>query len=129
MPLRDFFDFFVFACYDKNMKKILLIILFAAALVGGSFFVQQTVFAQVFGGRILPTSMTEPCPSGVPTVVGRVCYSFYYIVGLPRPTPLLPTPPGIGLLWPMGKMTASVGRWFLGRAVNGTVTFGALGGF
>ena len=108
------------------MKKIFLIILFVAALVGGSFFVQQTVFAQVLGGKILPTSGVDPCPLFIPSTPGRVCPFFYYVVGPPRPT-LFPTP-ATGVLWPMGPMAAAIGRWFLGRAVGGKVIFGRLGG-
>ncbi|MBI4281842.1 hypothetical protein HY625_03420 [Candidatus Uhrbacteria bacterium] len=102
-----------------SFTTLLLIILFV-----GLLFTQQTVFAQILGGKILPTSGIGLCPPAVDPF-GRICGLFYYVVGPPRPT-LLPTP-ATGVLWPRGPQYATIGRWFLGRAVGGVVVIGGLG--
>ncbi|MDO8581514.1 MAG: hypothetical protein Q7S16_01445 [bacterium] len=94
------------------MKKILLIILFSAVLVGGSFFAHQTVFAQAIGGKIM--SFNVPCP-------GTNC-GLHTIIGI-RPS----FPPGV--ICPMCMAIAGIGRWFLGFSVGGVVISGGLGGF
>lgn len=108
--------------YTTRLPKNLFIVLIIGMLVSGVFFSREPVSAQALGGKILPTSNFGICPPAVDPL-GRICSQFYYVVGPPRPT--LPT----GVLWPMGPMTAAIGRWFLGRAVGGIITIGGLGGF
>lgn len=97
------------------MKKIFLIIIFVAALIGGSLFVRQLVFAQAIGGKILSFDLAG-CSVGSPT-----CNR--HMIGPPMPS----FPPGV--ICPICMQFAGIGRWFLGRAIGGVVTIGGLGGF
>ncbi len=94
------------------MKKILLVILFVAMLAGGTFFVQQTAFAQALGGKILMYHF--------PNIFDP--FQLRHQIGPPVPS-VMPVLCAI-CMGPLG-----VGRWFLGFSVGGIVTIGGLGGF
>lgn len=103
------------------MKKILLIILFVAVLVGGNLFAQQAVFAQALGGKILyfGGSPGGP-PECVPPAIGLSCNRHW--IGPPTPS-IFP-----GVICPLCMGLAGIGRWFLGFSAGGIITIGVLGG-
>ena len=107
------FAFLLISCYYSFMRhmyrlpKHIFILLMIIALVGGVFFVQQTVFAQALGGKLLYI-YAPPFQNMTHAIIGV------------RPSP--------GVICPICMMAAGAGRWFLGFAAGGVVIRGALGG-